>query len=189
MTHTKNITMNGDFFKKFVDVVADSSDCHSDILNVEETVFSDLNLRNTVLYMAENHSESYEGRWKLAHCTKSDLCFYYLESDKPVQATNIKLSTDAEGTDHTCQLDGKVFGLIMSLYAYIFLYYAHIQRNKKSRANSHRSDGHSIRRRFGRLAKDFIEEPSLHNITGNDAEQIKAMWVFIEKYTKEDYEA
>ena len=189
MTHTKNITMNDELFKKLVDVVSDSSECHSDILNIEETLFADLNLKNAVLYMAENYSEVYVGQWRLAHCTRSDLCFYYLESDKPIQATNIKLIREAEDSYKTCQLDGRVFGLIMSLYAYIFLYYAHVQRFDKPRAMPFITDGYAIKRRFDELAKNFIEDPSLHNITENDAAQIKAMRTLIEVWTKEDYEA
>lgn len=189
MTKTKNITMNPKFFAKFVDVVSDNSQCHSDILNFEEAVFAELSLKNAVLYMADQHSNIYSGEWKVAHCTRSDFCFYYLETQNPVEATNIKLNTVEEIDEPSYYLDGKVFGLLVSLYAYIFLYYAHIQRKNKSAAILHSTDGHTVKRRFATLAKGFFEEPNLHDINDNEANEIKAMLDFIETYTKEDYEA
>lgn len=189
MTKFKSITMNDNFFSKFVDVVSDNSECHSDILDFEETVFSELTLRNAVLYMAEQHSESYQGDWKVAHCTRSDLCFYSLDSEAPIQVKDIKLSTTKAGDEPNYLLDGKVFGLIMSLYAYIFLYYAHIQRKNKQAALSHSTDGHTVKRRFSNLAKSFIQDPTLYNITNDEADSIRAMRDFIETYTREDYEA
>ena len=189
MTHTKNITMNAKFFEKFIDVISENSQCHSDILDFEEAVYSELSLRNAVLYMADSHSEDYEGEWKVAHCTRSDFCIFFLETDQPIQTTNIKLSTDENSDDHGYQLDGKVFGLLMSLYAYIFLYYAYIQRKNKAAAIMHNTDGHTVKRRFTNQAKAFIEDPSLHNLNSDEVVGIKRMLSFIEKYTKEDYEA
>ena len=189
MTKFKSITMNDNFFSKFVDVVSDNSECHSDILDFEETVFSELTLRNAVLYMAEQHSESYQGDWKVVHCTRSDLCFYSLDSEAPIQVKDIKLSTTKAGDEPNYLLDGKVFGLIMSLYAYIFLYYAHIQRKNKQAALSHSTDGHTVKRRFSNLAKSFIQDPTLYNITNDEADSIRAMRDFIETYTREYYEA
>lgn len=183
MINKKPITLNDDLFNAMVEVVSDNPCEHRHITNFEENLFFDLSFKNAVFYMAEQSARKYSGGWRVAHIKHSDLCFLHLETTEAVEL--YQFTKEGNISKDIVNVDGHTFGLLMSLHAYRFMYFASLQRGMKAQALTYNNYGSRLKKAINKHSKAFIAQAGHSDIY--DSEALQEAIEIINHNTEKDY--
>lgn len=185
MINKKPITLNDDLFNAMVEVVSDNPCEHRHINNYEEHLFSNLTFKNAVFYIAEQSTKNYSGQWRVAHINGCDLSFLHLETDEPVLL--YRANKDGVVGKDTIEIDGRVFGLLMSMHAYRFLYFASLQRGQRAQALTYNNYGYRMKKLINQHGNYFTKSDWQGKESKGDGDTINRAIEVINNYTQKDY--
>lgn len=185
MINKKPITLNDDLFNAMVEVVSDNTCEYRHIEDYEKHLFSNLTFKNAVYYIAEQSAKKYNGDWRVAHISNSDLSFLHLETSEPVQL--YRYSKDGSLGSDTINIDGRIFGLLISMHAYRFLYFANLQRGNRAQGLAYNNYGYRLKKAINQHSGIVVKQDWQASIGHEDSSALDNALDIINRYTEKDY--
>lgn len=184
MSDQPNVIMNEIFFQNFSDMVSCKIKPIGEGQGTEDRFWANICYRNAVFFSALNIGVASKAGWKMAYLNGCSHSFLYLDTpDMLTIANSNKDEVDATAEDFT--VDGKVYGLLMSLVALRLLWHCYTDRDKHILANNSNSQYVLIIMAFQELASQFLHGNKRSLISDAEYAEIERMQAVVKEYTKE----